>query len=198
MGGKRPRSPGVPSELATALRKAAKRKLPPVAELHAGNAAAIDAHADLGLRAVKQMDAVLNLLRSRPAKGGMEGRLDQARVSRPVGVRELAFMAEPSAGLWARLAGISACAWRDLHIAEDAAKREDAAEPDRQAVKDDAFRRLYMRILTDGLAGELDQLREEEQLGAESVDMLVSALETGADTFLPFERALVVHSFAEH
>ncbi|KAG8467237.1 hypothetical protein KFE25_000553 [Diacronema lutheri] len=185
--GKRP-----PSKLEAALRKATKCKLPPVGKLCAEDADAIDARANLGLRTVKQMDDVLGLLRTRPAKGGIEGRLDEARVSRRIGAREIASTSEPSAGLWARLAGISACAWRDVQLAE-----EDANEAHRQVAEEDAFRELYMQIITDGLAGELDQIREKEQLGAESVDALVSALETGADTFLPFERSLVAHSFAD-
>lgn len=188
--------PAPAPKLATALRKAAKAKLPAVGKLRANHAAALDARAELGLRAVKQMDAVLGLLRTRPTRGGMEGRLDQARVSRPVGVRELASTPEPSAGLWARLAGISACAWRDLHAAEGEAEEQGAVEPNSQAADDDAFRGLYMRIITDGLASELDQIRQDEQLGAANVDMLVRALETGADSFLPFERALIVQTFA--
>lgn len=184
-------------KLPAVLRTAAKRRLPPVAGLRPGHEAALDARAELGLRAVRQMDAVLGLLRARPARGGIEGRLDQARVSRPIGARELTSTAEVSAGLWARLAGISACAWRDVLVAEDEAEAAGAGQAGRAAAEDEAFRGLYMRILTDGLAGELDQLRQDEQLGAASVDVLVSALETGADTFLPFERALVAHSFAE-
>ncbi|KAJ1621261.1 hypothetical protein T492DRAFT_1071672 [Pavlovales sp. CCMP2436] len=189
------------AKLAPALRKAAKAKLPAVAKLRKEDAAAIDARADLGLRVIRQMDAVLALLRTRPGEAGIEGRLERARVSRPVGAREIAATdasaLDASVALWGRLAGISAYAWRDLLAAEEAAKRTEGVAPDKQAAEDDEFRRLYMGILTDGLASELDQLREDEQLGEASVDMLVNALETGASTFLPFERALVLHSFAE-
>jgi hypothetical protein len=186
------------ANLTSSLRKAGKCELPPIAKARKGDVAAIDARAELGLRAVKQLDAVLGLLRTRPIRGGLKGRLDHSRVARPIGTREIAALtesAEPSVALWDRLAGISACAWRDLLTMEDEATRAANVEPQLQAAEEEDFRSLYMEILTDGAAGELDQIREDEQLGRESVQILVNALETGANTYLPFERTLIVHSF---
>jgi hypothetical protein len=197
-----PQSSTRTERLEGALKKAAKCKLPSIAKKHGDHPVAIDARAELGLRVVKQIDAVLGLLRTRPARGGLEGRLDHSRVSRPVGTREIATASmhgdDASVALWDRLAGISTSAWRDLHAAEaDEAKAARTIESRAAGVDGGNFRALYMGILTDGLAGELDQMREDEQLSRAGVEMLVNALETGADAFLPFERALVVHSFAQ-
>lgn len=186
--------------LASALRKGTKARLPSVG--HAPSAEHAAARADLGVRCARCMDDVLETLRTRPADGGLAGRLDAARVLRSTTVRELVAVSADAEsaqhGLWHRISQITATAWARLHDAE--AEADDAApavgtDPSADD-KSRAFRELYMSALTDGLADELDQLRKDDNVGADRIGLLVDALGASADTFSSFEKELVIDAFA--
>jgi len=58
-----------------------------------------------------------------------------------------------------------------------------------------AFTRLYMEILTEGAADDLDGLRRDEALDEASLSLLVDALEAGADTFDDAAKGLAMESY---
>lgn len=58
-----------------------------------------------------------------------------------------------------------------------------------------SFKRLYMEILTEGAAEDLDGLRRSEALDKGSLSMLVDALEAGAETFDDESRRIAMDSY---
>ncbi|KAJ1914392.1 hypothetical protein H4219_004810 [Mycoemilia scoparia] len=56
------------------------------------------------------------------------------------------------------------------------------------ALSNDAFRNLYMDLLTQGFGNDLNQLREKEDLNSNNIVMLIDALESGQMVFDDFQK----------
>lgn len=58
-----------------------------------------------------------------------------------------------------------------------------------------AFRELYMGILTEEAAADLEGIRQSGKMDEDGLSMLIDGLEAGADTFSPDEQKLALESY---
>eukprot|EP00965_Chrysotila_dentata_P188048 6172500-Pleurochrysis_carterae.AAC.1 len=81
------------------------------------------------------------------------------------------------------------------HGAAAASGRPSPGESHAQLDEKEAFRSLYMEILTEGTAEELDEMRRNEAMDEAGLSMLIDALQFGGESFNETERRLAISSF---